>query len=684
MFDLIKMLQGYENNKIAIYGLSVETEKVLSEIGDKLSIIGLLDGYRVDGTLYGKDIITLNEAIAREVSLILVVARPGSCKAIAKRIGKICIENQIVLLDIRGNDLCNVQKVFYDFNTISGFTKKQLQKRIDDYEVLSIDLFDTLIMRQILFPSDVFELVDDKLRTQGVYIENFSGKRLDSEKYLSQFHAPTLKEIYDHMIVTHSIKDIFPDIMAEIEWSIDYELIVPRYDMCALLNNLLVLKKEVYIVSDTFYTKKQILKILEKCNINLCTGVILSCEYRTGKKQNLFRELKRILTGKSCLHIGDDIVADKESAESNNISAFKIYSGMELLGMLGYLGLWNYLDTISDRIRIGIFITKIFNSPFQFESNDNKINVNNAKDIGFLFFAPMIIDFVIWFHNQVEIYALENIWFCSRDGYLIKKLYDEFVGDDSSIYFLTSRTAAIRAGVRNDDDICSVEQMKYSGTLKEQLKDRFGILVEEETDNGSILAYKNDILKKATASKRNYQTYINKLDIKDGTVAFFDFVAKGTSQMYLGNLIKNHLKGLYFLQLEEENMIEKGLDIVSFYETKERDKSAIFDNYYILETILTSQDASILEFDESGTPCYANDTRKAEDLKTFQSVQDGIVEYFRIYLKICPRKEYIINKKLDEKLLMLIHQIHISDKNFMELKVEDSFFNRMTDIIDLI
>lgn len=685
MSDLMNRFQEYENCKIAIYGLSVETEKVLSEIGDKFSVIGLLDGYKENGTLYEKDIITLEEAIASKVDLILVVARPGSCKAIAKRIGKTCMEHKIDLLDIRGKDLCDMQKVFYDFSNISGFTKKQLQIKIDEYEILSIDLFDTLIMRQILFPSDVFELIDYKLRCRGIFIENFSGKRLDSEKYLSQFHAPFLKEIYTYMLDTHLIKDISPDELADIEWSIDYELVVPRQEMCALLNTLWIQKKEVYIVSDTFYTKEQIIKILEKCNINFYTGIILSCEYKTGKKQNLFGELKRILGGKRCLHIGDDIVADIESAEKNNIPAFQIYSGMELLEMLGYLGLWDYLETISDRIRIGMFTAKILNSPFQFESKDKKISVYYAMEIGYLFFAPMITDFVIWFQNQVKIYALENIWFCSRDGYLIKRMYDEFAGNDSSVYFYTSRTAAIRAGIRNDDDIRYVEQMKYSGTLKEQLRDRFGISVDEnEIDHYGLIAYKKEILKKNSDDKRNYQTYINKLNIKNGDVAFFDFVAKGTSQMYIGHLIENHLKGLYFLQLEKENMSDKGLDIVSFYEAKEMNDSAIFDNYYILEAILTSQEASILEFNGHGMPCYANETRKEDDMKTFQSVQDGIIDYFRIYLKICPQKEYTLNKKLDEKLLMLIHQIQISDNSFIELKVEDPFFNRVTDIIDLI
>ena len=42
------------------------------------------------------------------------------------------------------------------------------------------------------------------------------------------------------------------------------------------------------------------------------------------------------------------------------------------------------------------------------------------------------------------------------------------------------------------------------------------------------------------------------------------------------------------------------------------------------------------------------------------------------------------SKRLDETFLGLIHNLKISDKDFQELIVEDPFFNRMTDIKELI
>ena len=67
---------------------------------------------------------------------------------------------------------------------------------------------------------------------------------------------------------------------------------------------------------------------------------------------------------------------------------------------------------------------------------------------------------------------------------------------------------------------------------------------------------------------------------QNGTVGIFDFVAKGTSQMFLRNILTADLKGYYFLQLEPEFMADKGLDIKPFYSKEEKEHSEIFNSYY--------------------------------------------------------------------------------------------------------
>lgn len=712
----------YNGQKAAVYGLGVETERLLTktdgEAGWGLRIIGLLDSYRQDGVFYGKPVITLEEAVAQQVKLIIVAARPGSCRAIAKRIGNVCLENAIDLIDIRGRNLCRPDRIAFDFKGIQGMSRQELKKIMMKHSVISVDLFDTLIMRRVLSSSDVVELTSCKLKEWGIFIEDFCEMRLCCEKELARNGAPVLSDIYTYMEKKVSLQGVSPQWLAEVEWETDYELLISRREMCELLEEVKECGKEIYIITDTYYTRTQLNKILEKCSISFYTDILLSCEYKTGKTQQLFQRLKERTREKSCVHIGDDIFADIEMAKENGILPCQIYSGGDLFEMAGYFGMRSNLGCISERLKAGMLVSRIFNSPFQFETEERKITVDNTYDVGFLFLAPVISDFVLWFDRQVESRHLENIWFCARDGYLIKKLYDELRPGNPSIYFLISRTAAVAAGVEVEEDIRYVEDMKFGGTLKKQLKERFGVTVDE-TEGKDLMCYSEEILKETAANREGYRAYINSLDIREGGIAFFDFVAKGTSQMYLERLLeyalmnKAHppckgaalsdvvrspqrgmrhgmslgsgcMEGFYFMQLEPEYMKKKGLTIFSFYRERDSEGRGIYDDYYILETIMTSPQPSLKKFDSYGVPCYADEMRTIAEIECIQKIQESILDYFRIYLRICPKSERTENKKMDEKILALIHGVQITDQRFIGLKVEDLFFNRITDVTALL
>lgn len=685
MENINSIFKEYKGQPIALYGLGTETKRVLSGLGEEFCVVGLLDGFRDDGNIYGKRIMPLSDCIEKKVKLIIVVARPGSCRAIVKRIGGFCKEHKIGLMDFRGKNLYAQNKISYELKSTPGITKKRLEVLADANDIISFDLFDTLVMRQALFPSDVIELAECKLKEKKVYINDFCKKRQRAEKELSRETAPTLEKIYEYVLAQSESVDVSARELAEIEWSIDYQLIVPRQEMVDFARELYVRGKPIYIVTDSYYQRERIEKILSKCGIIFFSDILVSCEFNTGKTQKLFGELNKIAKGKRCLHIGDDLTADIENAKKEGISACQIYSAFELLEQVGYFGMWEHMDYLASKIKIGMFTARMFNTPFQFETDDRKLCIKTAYNIGYLLIAPIIADFTVWFWQQVKEEKLGNIWFSARDGYLVKKLYDILEGRDSSVYFLTSRLAAIRSGIEDEADIEYVAGMKYSGTLQDQLKVRFGIFVNrEETKDKTLSDFSEDIERKAGCNKKNYQRYIEKLNVKEGDIAFFDFVAKGTSQMYISRLVDNHLKGFYFIWLEKDYMKDKMLDIKTFFENTESDSCTVYEDYYILETILTSNEPSVIGFDEKGDAVYTVETRSEGDLNCCAEVQQGIIDFFREYIQICPQSELYIDKKLDEILLGLIHNLSILDKRFMALRVEDPFFNRTTDLADLI
>lgn len=475
MADLNEIFHHYKRKKIVLYGLGVETAKAIDTMSVKFNIIGLLDGFKRDGFLYGKRIMDMNQCVAENVELIIVVARPGSCRAIASKIGFFCRENSIELIDIRGNNLLNHQKNKYDYDTIVNLVRSNA--------AVGADMSEGTKIKRTIFENRLFEIQN----------ENMIGSR------------------------------------------------------------------------------------------TVC--------------------------------------------------------------------------------------------------------IRDAYDIGYLFCGPIITDFIIWFRMMVRKKNLKNIWFCARDGYLLKELYQMIDRAQDSKYFLTSRIAAARSCVENEDDIVFVDSMRFSGTLKENLAERFGIVADEsaaDDTKAGILRYGSQILDKAKNLRCGYCKYIASLDIHPGGIAFFDFVAKGTTQHFIRRLVDHHMTGLYFLQLEPDFMADKNLDVISFYTDEELDHSAVFENYYILETFLTGSKPTIVEFDYDGCPVYSEETRTASAISSMERVQLGIVDYYKSYIKQCNDLERSIDKKFDEQLLMLIHHVEIKDDEFLNLIIEDPFFNRMTNMTDVL
>lgn len=671
--------------KIAIYGLSVETERYLPALKEKYEIIGLLDSFQTSGELYNYPIISLGKAVALGVEKIIVVARPGSCKAIAKKIGKSCKNNYIELVDIHGNDLLAEKKVVYNLSQLQGYKKIELLSEFYAADVVSFDFFDTLVIRNITSFTDMIYLLEAVFKGKGISISNFIDKRIGIEKILARTGVPNLEEIYSTLLEQENVSSFDAKMMADLEFELELQLLQPRKEMVEFIETAKSLGKQVFITSDTYYSIDQLKKLMYATGINGVDVVLASCEYGKGKADGLFDVLISKAGTRNILHIGDDILVDVESANKHGLKSFKIYSGTDFLESVGGLGIRVNEQSISDKVKLGMFVANLFNSPFQFEDEEKRISVKTAYDVAYLFFAPLLIGFVQWFGSQITAKKIKNIWFGARDGYLIQKLFALFYPELKSKYLLTSRIAAIRAGMEDSSDIEYVDSMKYSGTVEDNLKTRFGIMPKQ--NNGlstGLLSYKDDILFNAEAKRNNYLKYINSIGLDDGKIAFFDFVAKGTTQMYLQKIAKKNILGLYFMQLEPDFMKDKNLQISPYYKESERESSVIFDKYYILETVLTSPQSSVEEFDVNGSPIFSAETRSVQDIDCVMKMQEAIIKYAEKYLTICPLLEIADNKLLNEDFLNILSNVKILDSDFLNLATEDPFFNRFTKVTDVI
>ena len=472
MNKLDELIEKNRDCSLAIYGLGTETKRFLDEYGKEISIVGLLDGFREDGEIYGYPIISMSEAIGRGVTLIIVVARPGSCKAISKRIGDVCREKDIRLFDVRGNDLLVNQKVSYDFCAVDGRSRKELIEKIDAAKIVSFDLFDTLVMRKVLNYTDVFELVGARLIEKDVFISDFAKLRLSAEKECSKDHAPTLTEIYEVVLRYSGNCEISAEELADMEWDIDSSLMIPRYEVCDIFRDVVKKGKKVVVTTDCYYSADRLAGLLASFGLNDYDHLLISCEKDTSKTLELFDHLAGLNGGETngILHVGDDEFADIEYAGKYGIETFRIYSGVDLFDALGGFGTEKETVTLADRVKTGMLVSRLFNDPFVFEDGDRRLSVEDAADVGYLLSGAMITDFCLWLRERVTDEGIGQLLFCARDGYLINRLYSKIDEKTKSHYFLTSRTAAIRAGMKDESDVAYVGSMKFFGSDEESLR----------------------------------------------------------------------------------------------------------------------------------------------------------------------------------------------------------------------
>jgi len=147
----------YKDKNIFIYGVGYNTKTIVEHFTD-YNILGVLDGTRHDEYIYGKYIYNLPDIVALNPDVIVIIARKTNVKFITRRISKFCIDNNIKLADEFVNNLL-VEKSNKKEKEYFNLNESSLKDEIEKHDVISFDIFDTLIMRRVLLPQDVFDIV---------------------------------------------------------------------------------------------------------------------------------------------------------------------------------------------------------------------------------------------------------------------------------------------------------------------------------------------------------------------------------------------------------------------------------------------------------------------------------------------------------------------------------------------
>ncbi|MED1952362.1 hypothetical protein [Brevibacillus centrosporus] len=660
----------FKDRRVVLYGIGFNTRLILDECND-FNIVGLMDGTKAGETIYGKKVLTYEEVIEQKVDAIIVIARSNSAKIIYKRIRDFCAQNSIPLYDINKNnlfDLFDRSSVQNENEPYFQLNELELKKQIDLHEVISFDVFDTLVMRKVLYPQDVFDLVENKAANAGLTITNFKQHRAEAERELLLETNPTIHEIYNHLKLQTGIPEWEKEKLLQLELSTEKQVLIKREKMVEMLRYAISTRKKVYLISDMYLPKQILEEILLGLGIHGYQDLFVSCEYRTPKCNGLFSIFKQMVVGSSYLHIGDNYDADGIFAKMNRMDTFIIKSAVDMLEISSYSEIFNHLRSVNDRSLVGLYIANVFNNPFALYQSTGRPEIRNTQDVGFLFVAPIITNYMVWLLKAVREKEYDSILFAARDGYLIQKLYDkavEYLGLENmprSIYFLTSRMICAASSMKTEEDIIFVSSLPFAYSPEKLLEIRFGLKSNDikpynqelYTDVSTYaLLHKEEIIEKSKETRDRYLEYIKRVGLKEGSkAAFFDFVSTGTCQMYLTDLLPCELSGLYFLHYLSDSTRKNQLSIRALFENgfTYQVQSYTFENYNFLETVVTSLDPSLSTFDESINPVFRPETRSEKELQYVADMHNAIYAYFEDYIKNLFNNNEEINPMCSEYL----------------------------------
>lgn len=524
---------------------------------------------------------------------------------------------------------------------------ERIKHLIDNSQVISFDVFDTLLKRNVFHPQDVFNLVEQKYnaRHQKKLLCDFRSIRIEAERQArrkSDREDVTLDLIYQELPFGES--ECME--LKEIECEVEKDVCICHYAMKEAYDYAILKGKKVAAVSEMYLPKDFIHELLS--NAGYCKIDRLYVSSETGKMKksgSLFRLLIKDygIEPKKILHIGDAKRSD--------------WIVPKLLGMRSYRIKTHYSNTI--------YLSTSKQSDFNERALYSFINNNLSGDadlkLGFETFGPLLWGLCSWIHSFVQERQIKRIFFLARDGQIMEKAYRLMYPDDKTQYIYVSRRALtvplLHLKNKWEDVVNLIPQATHIElhALLERLGLDASACISEIEEFGlhidDVYAFNHltedlrfeqlyELLKPAIDdnSLQEYEackSYFEGLNLRE-TECIVDLGWKGTIQKALETLlplygINTHLEALYLgITLDRPNA--HGF----VYSPKEMSKMLYVRGALgLIETLFSSNHGTLIKYGKQGPVLdkfeYENSPSTRRDYQTICQIQEGALLFVRTF-----------------------------------------------------
>ena len=298
-------------------------------------------------------------------------------------------------------------------NAIAGFKKK-----LSEVDVVSFDVFGTLLQRYCTRPSFVFDLAFARWSGCEFEADSAFARARSSADDCAVFDRPmTLDEIYERLtLFTPQEREE----LKKLEIDCERRVLTARPDVRQLFEEAVALGKRIVITSDMYLSSETLSGLLESNGYKGVERIFVSCEWSCEKATGelltcVAKELG--VRPERILHVGDSFKADIRGARISGIDSF--YVGENLTNKLLEKTPFN-----SSRTSTPWGLDLLFSSACHRESV--------GFGVGFKAVAPLVYCFCSWLHGYIASAGdVDGVYFLARDANLLYETYLRMFPDEN-------------------------------------------------------------------------------------------------------------------------------------------------------------------------------------------------------------------------------------------------------------
>lgn len=332
------------------------------------------------------------------------------------------------------------EKILYSAKSESSLWKREspeaFAEKLIHADVISFDVFDTLLFRPFSHPTDVFYLVGIKLHYPDfkrirVEIEERVREKKHEEKGTWEV---TFEEIWDAM---EQETGISKSIGMQVEWALERKSCYANPYMLRVVEKLQSRGKRLVATSDMYLGGERIRKLLEECGYRSFEGYFVSSDYGVSKSDGGLYDVMREKTGGTgvYIHVGDHPYSDCEQARRHHVRAY-LYPNIHRENCRA-----EDMSSLTGSIYRGLVNGHIHNGLHVF---------SREYEYGYLYGGLFVAGYCRFIHDYVHNHEIEKILFLSRDGAVLLDAYRKMYPQEAqnTEYVFWSRLAAVKLTAR--------------------------------------------------------------------------------------------------------------------------------------------------------------------------------------------------------------------------------------------